>query len=150
MDNNYDFFISENHKDEQWATWIAKTLEDSGYTTIIQAWDFKPGNNFILEMQKAVTNSHKTLLVLSKNYNDSAFCQPEWAAAIKLDPMGNDRRVIPVRIENITPSGLLSQIVYIDLCNLSEEDAKDSLIKGVRDDNLRKEKKVVFTRKYKR
>lgn len=146
MDNNYDFFISYNHEDEQWATWIAKTLEDSGYTTIIQAWDFKPGNNFILEMQKAVTNSHKTLLVLSKNYNDSAFCQPEWAAAIKLDPMGNDRRVIPVRIENITPSGLLSQIVYIDLCNLSEEDAKDSLIKGVRDDNLRKEKKVVFPR----
>ena len=42
MDNNYDFFISYNHKDEQWATWIAKTLEDSGYTTIIQAWDFKP------------------------------------------------------------------------------------------------------------
>ena len=37
MDNNYDFFISYNHKDEQWATWIAKTLEDSGYTTIIQA-----------------------------------------------------------------------------------------------------------------
>lgn len=59
-------FISYNHEDEQWATWIAKTLEDSGYTTIIQAWDFKPGNNFILEMQKAVTNSHKTLLVLSK------------------------------------------------------------------------------------
>lgn len=147
MSDNYDFFISYNHKDEQWATWIAKTLEDSGYTTIIQAWDFRPGNNFVLEMQKAVTKSSKTLLVLSENYLNSVYCQPEWAAAIKLDPTGSNRKVIPVRIENISPPGLLSQIVYIDLCNLSEENAKTSLVMGIRDDDLRENQKPTFPKK---
>lgn len=147
MSDNYDFFISYNHKDEQWATWIARTLEDSGYTTIIQAWDFRPGNNFVLEMQKAVTKSRKILLVLSENYLESVYCQPEWAAAINLDPTGINRKVIPVRIENISPPGLLSQIVYIDLCNLSEESAKTSLIMGIRSDDLRESKKPIFPKK---
>ena len=46
-----DFFISYTKTDKAWAEWIAWTLEAAGYSTVIQAWDFRPGSNFVLEMQ---------------------------------------------------------------------------------------------------
>ena len=48
-----DFFISYNRADKSWAVWIAWQLEDAGYATAIQVWDFRPGSNFVLEMQQA-------------------------------------------------------------------------------------------------
>jgi TIR domain len=62
------FFISYNKADKSWAEWIAWTLEEAGYNTIIQAWDFMPGANFPLEMQEAIRQSEKTIAVLSENY----------------------------------------------------------------------------------
>ena len=50
-----DFFISYNKADRAWAEWIAWTLEEAGYSTTIQAWDFQAGGNFVLEMQKAAS-----------------------------------------------------------------------------------------------
>lgn len=76
MNDKKGFFISYNNKDKLWAMWIAGILEDNGYATIIQAWDFRPDNNFALEMQQAVTKCKKIILVLSRNYVESLFCQP--------------------------------------------------------------------------
>jgi hypothetical protein len=47
-----DFFISYTGADRQWAEWIAWHLEQAGYSTIIQAWDFRAGGNFAHEMQR--------------------------------------------------------------------------------------------------
>ena len=55
-----DFFISYNKADKAWAEWIAWQLKEAGYTVIIQAWDFRPGSNFILEMQKAAAGSDES------------------------------------------------------------------------------------------
>ena len=70
-----DFFISYNKTDKEWAKWIAGTLEEYGYETVIQEWDFEPGNNFILKMQEAILNSKKTILVLSHSYLNSKYCK---------------------------------------------------------------------------
>ena len=48
-----DFFVSYNKADRDWAEWIAWTLEEAGYSVVIQAWDFRAGGNFVLEMHKA-------------------------------------------------------------------------------------------------
>ena len=48
-----DFFISYAGEDSQWAEWIALELEKAGYQTIIQAWDLRPGSNFLAEMDEA-------------------------------------------------------------------------------------------------
>jgi hypothetical protein len=47
-----DFFISYNSADRQWAEWIAWQLEEAGYTTVLQAWDFRPDSNFVLEISE--------------------------------------------------------------------------------------------------
>ena len=51
------FFISRNGADARWAEWIAWHLEKEGYTTILQDWDFRPGSNFVLDMQRAASET---------------------------------------------------------------------------------------------
>jgi hypothetical protein len=57
-----NLFISYNHADERWAEWIAWTVADAGYTHYFQKWDFRPGGNFVLDMQNAAAESERTLL----------------------------------------------------------------------------------------
>jgi phage replication-related protein YjqB (UPF0714/DUF867 family) len=40
-----DFFISYTGKDQKWAEWIAWHLEEAGYSTVLQAWDFHASRN---------------------------------------------------------------------------------------------------------
>src|ERR671928_84442 len=92
-----DFFISYNRADRAWAEWIAWQLEDAGYTTVLQAWDFRPGANFVLEMLQAA-KALRTVAVLSSEYLSALYTQPEWAAAFVQDPTGVRGALLPVRV----------------------------------------------------
>src|SRR6266566_9711953 len=56
-DTPKDFFISYTHADQRWAAWIAWHLEAEGYHTMLQAWDFLAGSNFVLDMDAAARNA---------------------------------------------------------------------------------------------
>jgi tetratricopeptide (TPR) repeat protein len=126
-----DFFISYNKADREWAEWIAWQLEEAKYTTVLQAWDFRPGSNFVLEMQRASAEAQRTIAVLSPDYLAASFTQPEWAAAFARDPTGEKGLLLPVRVRECDLKGLLPQIVYIDLVGLDETVAKERLLAGV-------------------
>jgi hypothetical protein len=70
-----DFFISYTVADQDAAEWIAWVLEEAGYQTVIQAWDFRPGREFVTEMQQALVRAERVLAVLSPAYLDSAFAR---------------------------------------------------------------------------
>jgi tetratricopeptide (TPR) repeat protein len=136
-DQKKDFFISYNKADKDYAEWIAWILESAGYTTVIQAWDFQAGSNFVLEMDKATKTARRTIPVLSADYLAARYTAPEWAVAFAQDPTGANRQVIPVRVRDCSLEGLLQPIVYIDLVNLSEADAKDVLLARIRGGRLK-------------
>ncbi|WP_196219705.1 tetratricopeptide repeat protein [Microcystis aeruginosa] len=127
------FFVSYNGRDKQWAEWIAWILEEAGYSVIIQAWDFRPGSNFVLEMQNATVQAEKTLAVLSNNYLNALYTHPEWAAAFAQDPTGQKRTLIPIRVSECEIKGLWQQIVYADVVNLSEAEAKDVVLAALQE-----------------
>jgi hypothetical protein len=126
------FFISYNKADRAWAEWIAWQLERAGYTTIIQAWDFEPGSNFVLEMNKGTIDAERTIAVFSPDYLSALYTQPEWAAAFIQDPTGEKRTLVPVRIRECNPEGLLKALVYIDLVGKNEIQARETLLVGVK------------------
>ncbi len=126
-----DFFVSYNSADQAWAKWIAQQLEGAGFSTVIQAWDFGAGENFILAMQKAATEAKRTIAVLSPDYVSAIFTQPEWAAAFVQDPTGSKRQLIPVRVRPVELTGLWAAIVYINLVGLGEADAKRTLLEQI-------------------
>lgn len=127
-----DFFVSYTSADKGWAEWIAWELEAAGHTVAIQAWDFQPGSNFVLEMQRATSQCQQTIAVLSENYLKAIFTQPEWSASFAHDPQGLARKLIPVRIDRCHPEGLLKAIVYIDLVGLDGGQARRVLLDGIK------------------
>jgi TIR domain len=124
-------FISYASADEAWAWWIAWQLEEAGYKVKTQVWDFSPGGNFVVEMQKATVECERTVAVFSPSYFLSEFGAAEWAAAFGLDPTGKNEKLIPVRIEACQPPGLLGSIIYIDLVKLDETTARERLLTGL-------------------
>src|SRR5437764_3213921 len=100
-----NFFISYNSTDKKWAEWIAWQLEEARYSTVLQAWDFRPGANFVLEMDRATTIARRTIAVLSPDYVDALYTQPEWAAAFAQDPTGERGRLVPVRVRPVELEG---------------------------------------------
>ncbi len=127
-----DFFISHNRADRTWAEWIAWQLEDAGYQVILQEWDFRPGQNFMLEMQRALAKADRVVAVLSPSYLTGEFSQAEWAAHLVQDASGVDGKLLVVRVRECEPPGLLSPIIRIDLFGIPEEDAREMLLAGVK------------------
>jgi hypothetical protein len=126
-----DYFISYTSPDKAWAEWIGWVLEEAGATVCLQAWDFVPGSNFALEMQRAAASAPRTIAVLSPDYLTSRFAAPEWAAAFAQDPEGLSRRLVPVRVRDCALEGMLRTIVHINLVDLDEAAARKQLSDGL-------------------
>jgi hypothetical protein len=71
-----------------------------------------------------------TIAVLSEAYLKSEYTQPEWAAALARDPTGKNRKLVPVRVAKCHLPPMLSEIIYVDLVKLREQDAKRALLDG--------------------
>ena len=127
-----DFFISYNQADRAWAEWIAWKLEEAGYTTILQAWDFAPGSNFVVNMHNAARLARRTIALLSPDYLKSRYAQSEWAAAFVQDPTGEKDILLPVLVRSCELDGLLASIGYIDLTGLDETTAQATLLAKIK------------------
>lgn len=139
-----DFFISYNKADRHWAEWVAWELEEKNYTTFLQEWDFRPGQSFVLRMNQATQQANRTIAILSPDYLDANYTQPEWSAAFAQDPTGDKGLLVPIRVRECALQGLLSQIIYIDLVGLEEQAAKEKLLAGVHLDRAKPQRKPTF------
>lgn len=119
-------FISYTGADRAWGEWIAWQLEAARYATVIQSWDFDPGQNFVARMDEAVDTSRHTIAVLSDAYRRSRYCEAEWSAAFVRGTL------LLVRVEACPLPRLLANLSVIDLVGLDEETAKTTLVDGVR------------------
>jgi hypothetical protein len=126
------FFVSYNRADKAAAEWIAWQLESAGYSVVIQAWDFRPGSNFVLDMQRGLEDCERVLAVLSPDYLSSKFTAPEWAVALANDPTGVKGLLVTVRVRPCEVKALLAQVVYVDLVGLTSEQAmRQALLAGI-------------------
>jgi hypothetical protein len=106
-------------------------LEAAGYTTLSQALDFRPGQDFVHKIQRAPEGAARTIAVLSPEYVESRFGEAEWRAAFVIDPSGERGLLVPVRVSRCEPSGLLGSRIYIDLLGVDEPTARQRLRDGV-------------------
>ncbi|GLW90678.1 TIR domain-containing protein [Actinokineospora globicatena] len=116
-----DFFVSYSLLDDAWATWIAHELESAGYSVMIQAWDFVPGTHFLDFIDRGIRESSAVIAVLSSNYLASQYGKLEWMAAYQAAHDRPDSNLlVPVRIQNIFPEGLLGQVTFVDMVGIEE------------------------------
>jgi WD40 repeat protein len=123
-----DFFISYSPADEQWAAWIARTLEDAGYSTLVQAWDFVAGTNFIDFMDRGVSQSAAVIAILSRHYARSTYGRMEWQAALRASPESPERKLLTVRVEDTPIEGLLATLTYVDLVGVTDPQTARGLL----------------------
>ncbi|WP_207386075.1 FxSxx-COOH system tetratricopeptide repeat protein [Protofrankia symbiont of Coriaria ruscifolia] len=128
MDDRRDFFVSYTGRDQTWAEWIAWTLEAAGYTTFVQMWDFIAGTGFAEAMHQAAQVAERTVAVLSAAYLTSGFAAAKWQAASLQDPVGRDRKLLVVRVEDCDRPGLLGQLVAADLFGVDRATAAGRLL----------------------
>ena len=128
-----DFFISYTRPDRAWAEWIGSLLENEGYTVFLDVWDFRPGSNFVLQMQQGLT-CKQTLMVLTEAYLKAVYTSAEWTALFSQDPTAQTRKLIPLRVQDFEPYGLIKPLVYIDLVGKDEAEAKQAILDGLKED----------------
>ena len=127
--DSLDFFISYTQADVRWATWVAWQLESAGYTTLIQAWDFVPGTDWMDMIERGLSTARVVVAVLSRAYLQADNCRQEWQAALRRD----HGKLLTVRIEDLSLPGLLGNVTWVDLLDVpTEEEARAALLAQVR------------------
>jgi hypothetical protein len=115
-----------------WAEWIAWQLEAEGYQVVVQAWDFGPGRDWAHEMQQATSTAERVVAVLSAAYLASGHGEAEWRAFYAKDPSGERGLLLPVRISDVQPPGLLRTRIYVDLVGQEAKSARAALLAAAR------------------
>jgi WD40 repeat protein len=114
-----DFFVSYSLVDEGWATWVAHELEAAGYRVMIQSWDFVPGTHFLDFIDRGIREAAAVIAILSRHYLESRYGRLEWMAAMRATE-DQPTKLLPVRIEDVFPDGLLGSITFVDLVGLRD------------------------------
>ena len=95
-----DVFISYAHDDRTWADLVCAQLEEAGVTCWIAPRDIAPGVTWPAAIAEAIDHCRVMIIVFSSHANQSPQMARELGCA-------DARRVpvLPVRVENVTPSG---------------------------------------------
>jgi len=134
-----DLFVSYAGPDRAWAEWAAAQLEASGYTVELDVWDWAPGDNFVVRVSDALARAERVLSLWSPAYFERhRFTTPEWTAVIadqaqqRTDDGGQaGSRLIPVRVARCDPPPVLAPMVYRDLFDLNEQQARVALLSAI-------------------
>ena len=120
-DQPVDVFISYTPADERWAVWIAWSLEAAGFATMVQAWDYLPGTNYLEFVDRGVRSAKVVLPVLSHTYLTSRYVRLEWLAALHMTVDGASPRALPVLVEESAADIAVAGLDTVDLIRVQTE-----------------------------
>lgn len=140
-----DFFISHTGADKDWALWIAWILEEAGYSTIVDAWDFPKGESFIDCMNEGMVNCKRMIVVASPEYWKANYTNPEWKYFFKRESESREIVMLLVEVRSSEVPPVISDKLTIVLSNIiNERKAEDTLLqeipKGIERSTSKKEK----------
>jgi tetratricopeptide (TPR) repeat protein len=119
----YDVFISYSHQNQDWVknTLLAK-LEQAGLKVFIDYQDFEIGESAPDAMERAVTTSKQTIIVLSPAYLKSNWAKFENLMLQVMDPANQKRQLIPILLEKCKIPLRLSTFTYADFTKIEGVD----------------------------
>ena len=111
----YDAFMSYSHHNKDWVRgWFVQQLKDAGLKICIDYENFEPGAPSIMEMERAVLQSRKTVLVLTPEYLQSEWAEFENILVQTLDPAAHRGRLVPVLLAPCDLPLRLEILTYVD------------------------------------
>jgi len=114
----YDVFISYSHQNKNWVRGtLLSRLEKAGLKVFIDFRDFKVGAASVKEMERGITKSRKTLIVLTPEYLKSSWTEFEALMAQTLSPANRNLRVVPVLRKKCSLPISIGYMNYVDFAN---------------------------------
>lgn len=123
-------FISHSSANRQESLYIASDLKEADYNVWFDVWDLKLGHSIPREISDGLEKADVLLIILSKDYLESAFCNDEWEA-FYMHTMSR-KPIITIILDESEPPVILKSRKYYRLNNINEYDLmirelKDSL-----------------------
>ncbi|MFF8355860.1 FxSxx-COOH system tetratricopeptide repeat protein [Streptomyces chartreusis] len=119
-------FISHAGADRAWAEWVAWQLEDAGYTTELDHWDWAAGDNVIVRMNEALERGRMVAIFSASYFDPARWTTEEWTAVLAAR-----ENLVPVRIDTTQAPPMLRAILAPSLVDLDEVAARRALLEAV-------------------
>jgi hypothetical protein len=113
-DFRYDVFLSHSAKDKAVVRPLAERLRQDGLKVWFDEWELKPGDSIPAQIDEGLENSRVLVLCMSAQAFGSDWAQLEAGTFRFRDPLNNERRLIPLRLDDAPIKGSLAQFVYIN------------------------------------
>ncbi len=112
----YDVFVSYSHVNAEWVhTVLVPRLRGAGLRVVLDSDDFRIGAPTLTEIERAVEESRRTLLVLTPAYLTSEWAEFENLLTQTADPANRRRRLIPVLLEPVSLPARIAMLSHLDL-----------------------------------
>ncbi|MFZ5518879.1 MAG: TIR domain-containing protein, partial [Candidatus Zhuqueibacterota bacterium] len=118
-------FISYSHKDKDWVRdWLLKKLEEQGVAAHIDYRDFEIGLAAQINMERAIEQCAKTMLVFTPHWLASDWTQFEGIMLQAQDPIGLKKRILPIMLTDCKLPPRLSILTYADFRDQTDWDSQ--------------------------
>jgi tetratricopeptide (TPR) repeat protein len=125
----YDFFISRRGTAAEVAQEVAGVLTEAGHRVCLQDWDIDVADNFVAKIHEMLERCRDLIAILSRDYLESPYTKLEWTSFLAATAKSNgDRRLIPLRVEDVEPTGLFAATVYADLVGVVDRVKRRTII----------------------
>jgi len=130
----YDVFISYSHKDGEWVRgWLLPRLEDAGLRVCIDFRDLYVAVPILVNMERAINESRKTLLIMTPAWTASQWSTFESLLVQTEDPAGRYSSFIPLLLRETQLPPRLAALTYADFRDPSTwDDQLDKVVRAVK------------------
>src|SRR5688572_12094716 len=116
-DFKYDVFLSHSPKDTEIVRAVAERLRADGLIVWFAEWEIKARSTKAVRdkmIEGGLEHSRVLVLCMSANAFGSDWAQLEAGTLRFRDPVNNERRFIPLRLDEASIEGSLGQFLYVD------------------------------------
>jgi len=131
-DFQFDVFLSHSAKDKPVVRPLAERLRGDGLRVWFDEWMLKPGDSIPAKIEEGLEHSRVLVLCMSAKAFGSDWAQLESQTFRFRDPLNQERRFIPLRLDDAPNKGSLAQFLYINWRHTDREQEYAMLLEACR------------------
>lgn len=122
-------FVMFDATDLRSAQLVRRALEGLRIRVVVLEPGTRPGSKFVERMDLAIVKADCAVLILSKAAMKSDYVREEWTSVL-----ANKKKILPIRIEEFTPKGLIGSRDYLDLVGKSDLEARQLIRRAIKNE----------------
>ena len=136
-EGEYHVFVSYRSTDRQWAMSLVERLDGAGLRVFIDQRELELGGQLGGQLQDALTRSHSAVVLVSKGWLASPWCQAEGEVLTKRAIEDKSFKLIPLRLDDSEMPAFLDTRLWADFNGVPRAEGDrlkrllDTLVRGV-------------------